>query len=193
MTESDNTGIPDLVLIAKVKEGNRLAFKVIYDRYWDSLFTAAYKLLKDQDAAQDVVQEVFFDLWNRIHRVEISNLGGFLFNATRFQSLKQLRKGNVLDIHEERYQQILSNNSIEEQLNFDELQQTIENTLDQLPEKYKVVFQLSRMNNLTNKEIAQELNLSIRTVEWYLHVTLKHLKSTLASPAIMILGLMGWW
>ncbi|TRX60770.1 sigma-70 family RNA polymerase sigma factor [Fulvivirga sp. M361] len=191
MIVNNNEELSDPALIARMKKGNRLAFKIIYDRYWDNLFQAAYKLLKDEDAAQDVIQEVFFDLWNRIEQLEIENLAGFLFKAARFQALKQLRNIRLLDIHESRYQELIGNNNVEEQLDLNELQRTIENSLGQLPAKYKVVFELSRIDNLTNKEIANRLNLSPRTVEWYLHTTLKHLKSSLTPSGMISLNLMG--
>lgn len=177
--------ISDSTLFAQIKQGNRLAFNTIYNKYWDRLFQAAYKLLKDEGAAKDVVQDVFVDFWGKVETTEVSNLGGYLYKATRFQSLKQLRKAKFLDVHESQFQEMFSVNNTREQLDLIELKENIERSLSQLPEKYKEIFKLSRFENLSNKEIAQKLNISTRTVDWYLHTVLKHLKSSLTPLTLL--------
>lgn len=183
--------ISDATLFTQIKQGNRFAFKTVYNKYWDRLFQAAYKLLKDEGGAKDVVQDVFFDFWVRSKHNEVYNLGGYLYRAVRFQALKQLRKVQFLDVHEPQFQKIFSTNQAIDQLDLHDLEETIESNLDQLPKKYKEVFKLSRFNNLSNKEIAKKLNLSPRTVDWYLHAVLKHLKSSLPPLALLIVKVFG--
>ena len=142
-------------------------------------------------SAKDVVQDVFFDFWNKSSQTEISNLGGYLYGAARFQSLKQLRKARFMDVHESQFQEMFSINDTIDQFDLSDLEETIESSLGQLPEKYKQIFKLSRFDQLSNKEIAEKLNLSPRTVDWYLHATLKHLKSSLTSLALLIVNFFG--
>lgn len=173
-------------MITQLKKGNRMAFKVIYDQYWDDLFQAAYNVLKDENIAKDVIQEVFTDFWNRIHHIEISNLSGYLYKAVRFQSLKQLRRAGLQDIHDLKFQEVLAVNNTQEQLDFNQLEESIEKSLGELPEKYKEVFEMSRYYNMSNKQIAEKLNLSTRTVEWYIHTVLKHLRTSLTILVLVV-------
>jgi len=175
-------------LARQLKEGNRLAFTTLYEDQWDTLFQAAYKVLRDTDLAKDVVQEVFFDLWTRRAELEIANLSGYLYQAVKFQSLKQLRKARMLDIHEEHFQEALQVNDAEEQINLNQLQESLTASLEGLPEKYRTVFELSRVQHLSNKEIAEKLGISHRTVDWYIHNVLKHLRKSLVTALVIFTG-----
>ncbi|MCG8308495.1 MAG: RNA polymerase sigma-70 factor [Cytophagales bacterium] len=177
-------------LINLLKKGNQQAFKAIFERKWTDLYLPAYRLLMDKDLAKDAVQEVFFDLWNRRKKLDVSNLSAYLYKAVRFQSLKQLRKANLQNIHEERFKSILSHNSSDDLLNLNMLQESLDKSLNELPEKYQKVFNLSRIQQLSNKEIAEQLQLSPRTVEWYLHTTLKHLKTTLTLSLVLVFSML---
>lgn len=166
------------LLFKEIKKGNRKAFSALFSSQWDKLYQAAYKILLRDDLAQDAVQEVFFDLWSRRSKLEINNISGFLYKAVRYQCLKQLKKNKPLQIHEDRFQEIMVN-STEEQLDFQELKQKLDEKLETLSNKQRQIFEMSRFHNLSNTEIAEELNLSKRTVEWYLYSVLKELKSVL--------------
>ncbi|RJE72012.1 RNA polymerase sigma-70 factor [Reichenbachiella sp. MSK19-1] len=174
----------DDTLVTYIKEGDRAAFNIVFERYWEDLCHAAYKLLKDESSAKDVVQEVFFDFWSRREQHDIMSLSGFLYQAVRYQSLKQLRKLPSLDIYELRFQDILQENTTEEAIYLKQLGDRLEQQLGELPQKYRTVFEMSRVQNLSNKEIATKLQLSQRTVEWYLHTILKHLKTSLTGMVL---------
>lgn len=179
----------DNVLLKQMRTANRLAFNMLYEKYWDQLFQTSYKLLRDEYLAKDVVQEVFFDLWMRRKEHDIYNLAGYLYKATRFQSLKQLRKATIQDIHQEHFENVFAANETEERLDANELQQSLNNSLKKLPEKHQKIFEMSRNQNMTNREIAEKLQLSQRTVEWYLHTVLKHLKASIISVSAFITSL----
>lgn len=176
----------DAMLIEQLKEGNLLAFNKLYERSWDQLYQAAYKVLLDEALAKDAVQEVFLDFWIRKERLNIHSIDAYLYQAVRFQALKQLKKSKALDIHELHFQNLLKANDTEEQLNMHQLEESLGRSLEKLPEKYREVFEMSRVQNLSNKEIADKLQLSQRTVEWYLHSVLKHLKTTLTTFLLLI-------
>lgn len=166
-----------------------MAFNELYNRHWDALFQAAYRVLKDPELAKDVIQEVFFDFWTRKESLELENVSGYLYRAVRFQSLKQLRKAPLLDIHQEHFANVLGINFTEQQLDINQLEETLTESLDELPAKYKQIFEMSRFQNLSNKEIADKLDLSQRTVDWYLHTVLKHLKGRLDVAGVLLLWL----
>ncbi len=181
--------LSDKTLIKQLKKGNRLAFNQLYERHWDAMYQASYRLLRDQELAKDVLQEVFFDLWTRRESLGLKNVSGYLYRAVRFQSLKQLRRAPLLDIHHEYFANVLAINNTQQQLDVDQLEKTLTASLDELPPKYKEIFELSRFQNLSNKEIADRLELSQRTVDWYLHTVLKHLKGRLSIAGMLLLWL----
>ena len=185
----NNVNSSDEILLKEIKKSSQNAFNSLFNKYWDQSYQRAYKLLLDEDLAKDAVQEVFFDIWNRRNSLEITNISGFLYKAIRYQSLKHLQKRNLLDVHEKHFQNLLKVNDVEEQIMFNQLQEKLSKTLESFPDKYKEVFTMSRFQNLSNKEIAEKLSLSQRTVEWYLYTVLKHLKTTLGFLLLTIIYL----
>ncbi|MEQ8475400.1 sigma-70 family RNA polymerase sigma factor [Fulvivirga sp.] len=179
----------DLELCDLLRESSHRTLKYIYDKHWQSLYQHSYKFLKDEELAKDVVQEVFFDFWKRREELKIDNIRAYLFQSVRFQSLKNLRRLDNLDIHEVHFENFLSSNNTQEQLDFDELNLVIKNSLNELPEKYRQMFEMSKFEHLSNKEIAERFSLSTRTVEWYLLKISKHLKTSLAYCSHLLIAL----
>lgn len=171
--------LTDFELCDLLIQSNHSTLNFIYDKHWQSLYTHSYQFLKDEELAKDTVQEVFFDLWKRREQLKIDNIKAYLFQSVRFQSLKHLRKKPNLDIHESYFENFLESNTTQEKLDVDELGDQLEISLSALPAKYQQIFEMSRVEMLSNKEIAQRLSLSTRTVEWYLLKILKHLKTSL--------------
>lgn len=174
----DSLDLSDELIFQEIKKGNRKAFNKLFNSHWDRLYQAAYKILLSDDIAQDVVQEVFFDLWSRKSKLEVHNISGYLFKAVQYQCFKEIKNNKPLQIHENRFQEIVVN-STEEQLNVRELEQILEEKLELLSNKQRQIFEMSRFQNLSNNEIAKKLNLSKRTVEWYLYSVIKELKATI--------------
>jgi RNA polymerase sigma-70 factor (ECF subfamily) len=178
----------DHFLLKQVKKGNRLAFNALFERHWDYLFQTACKFLKDPEAAKDIVQEVYFDFWMRRERHQIDNLKGYFYQAVRNQSLKHFRshKFSIL-IHSELNHEHPKVNTTQDQLDYQQLEEQLRQLLGQLPEKQRQVFEMSRFHQHSHQEIANELHISTRTVEWYIHTVLKHLKTSLITTSILIM------
>lgn len=162
-----------------------MAFANLYDRYWDTLFISAYKVLKDQEASKDIVQEVFISIWESETLDEIANVKAYLYQSVRYRVLMLIRKGKVRDKHLQTINS-LSENTTEEQINFEEMNQKIDSLIGELPDKCQQVFRMSRVDHLTNKEIAEKLNISIRTVETHISNGIKHLKTRMDSFMLII-------
>ncbi|UBZ13970.1 sigma-70 family RNA polymerase sigma factor [Flagellimonas marinaquae] len=177
----------DQFLFQEIKKGNKKAFNTLFETHWDGLYQAAYKVLLSEDMAKDAVQEVFFDLWLRKLQLEVENIPGFLYKAVRNQSLKQLRKNAPLQIHEDRFKELLVNTT-QEQLDLIDLKTKLGEKLGALSPREREIFEMSRYQNLSNKEIANHLNLSQRTVEWYLYQVVKELKTALTVSVLVILS-----
>ena len=168
--------LTDAQLLELLRNENFLAFEVLYDRYWEKMYYAAYRGLRDQDAAKDLIQDIFLDIWNRRSEQKINNFSSYIFSSVKFQIARYIRKGYLTQSHEDYIASIPTVNTIEEIINYNALDEQVKLSLNQLPDKCKRVFCLSRYENLSNEEIAQKLNLSRRTVEWYISNALKYLR-----------------
>lgn len=176
---------PDQKLIKQISDGNELAFAHFYDKHWDALFISAYKVLKDKEVCKDIVQEVFLTVWEKPNLGKVQNIKAYLHQTVRFKVLMALRKDKISEKHLETIQELVANTT-EEQLDLKELSENIERSIDSLPEKCRNVFRLSRIEHLTNQEIADKLGISIRTVETHISNALKHIRTNLDSTAAVV-------
>ena len=163
----------------QVKQGNKQAFCQIYQHYWKGLFAFSFKILKDQQVCEDIIQEVFTDLWQKKHQLEVQNLDAYLTQMTKYQIFQYLRKGKLSQKYLDRFSAIQMVNDTEDKLHFDELKATIENQLADVAPRCREIFLLSRFENLSNQEIADKLNISLQTVKNQLSQGLKHLRQSL--------------
>lgn len=175
----------ELIELLKVKDQG--AFAEIYSRYWNKLMAIAYNHTKDKSAAQEIVQELFIGLWNRRDQLEILNIGNYLATAIKFSIYKQIDK-------EKRRREVENNGTgfynyseDEEKIEAKFLQEYINGLVEQLPEKCRLVFNYSRVQGLSIPEIADEMNISEKTVEGHLTKGLKTIKSNLKDSGILSL------
>lgn len=162
-------------LWALVRESDQKAFYLIYDGLWEELLRKAYLISRDGDLSKDIVQDVLVSLWERRQVLEIRALKPYLFMAVRFRALETLKTMPLKNVHLETIESTFSVNpadTLEEQ----ELAEKIDSAVNSLPERCRQIFEMSRFNNLTNQEIAEELSISKRTVETQISKALKFLR-----------------
>ena len=170
-------------LFEKLRSGDEAAFKVIYNRYVPRLYYFVYEYVPQNDIVENIVQDTFMVLWDKKSTLaDNSNLGAYLFTVAKNNCLYKLR--------DHRYKQKLFQssdiNEPELKANLDaldtldtslftfmEIEQIIENTLMQLPPQCRTVFNLSRFEEKKNREIAQELGISVKAVEGHISKALK--------------------
>ena len=162
-------------LLAAISNGSEKHFKMLFDGYWSRLYTIANNALDHSEDAQDVVQEIFIDLWNRRKSLEIDSLGSYLYACVRFGIAKKLKK-TINHRHEELFETIADKADLESHLELQDLVAYVEGKIDQLPDRCREIFKLSRFEQLSNKEIAKKLNLSTSTIENHINKALKVLK-----------------
>lgn len=182
----------DSHLIEQIRKGNRLAFNALYLRYWEGLYRFGYGILKDEDQTKDILQDIFFALWRNRESLEIRSAAGYLYKAVRYEVTRALRKGQLTAAHEEYLASLPSPHSSEAQLHLADLEDQVKETLERLPQKSREVFYLSRFKELSNREIAQQLSLSPRTVEWHISSALQSLRQSinrLATLAILVVSI----
>lgn len=187
----------DQQLMELLKQGDEKALEILFKKYYGSLTRFANNIIKDKASAEDMVQEVFMKIWNNCSRIEIkSSLKAYLFTATRnhcFNLLRSVNQNVFIDAAMEN-ETMISANDAEERMAAKLLDLKIQEAIELLPEKCKLTFQLSRFEELSYKEIAEAMDVSVKTVENQMSKALAtlrlHLKPFLQSGIILMSGLL---
>lgn len=185
----------DEALLKAFSGGDRLAFREIFNRYWDQLYKSAFRILHSHEEAEEIVQELFASLWNRREALNILNLSHYLKSAVRKRIVDSLRSKIVHEKYWEYYKRFVPDHasSTEETVSYNELDQEIRRAITHLPEKSQLVFRLNRLEGRSVSEIASFLNLSERAIEYHLTKSLKELRHRLKDFIIIIaMGLHPW-
>jgi len=176
--------LSDEELIQLLKTGSNAAFTEIYNRYWRKMFTAASNKLHDLEEAEDIVQQIFVSIWLRREELEIhSNLHSYLAVSVKYRVFKCLnarfKHKHLSDEATESVLAELPDDSTQQWLEFHEVSERLRLLIAALPDKCRLVFEMSRTDGFSHKEIAAELQLSEKTVEWYIGKAIKFIKSGL--------------
>ena len=172
-------GFSDNHLFLLIKKGDQLAFNQVYDRYWRKLYSYTFNILNDVGYTEDTLQEVFINIWIKRGEIEIKSLKNYLFNSVRNNAISKLRKDNFLEIHESILENLFVSSEIEQNIDEDDLNKSIDIIIKRLPSRCRTIFQMSRYQDFSISEIANHFNISHRTVENQIHIALKHLRKTL--------------
>ena len=169
----------DTELITLLRSGDREAYTEIYRRYKGILLIHAYKKLGDFEEAKDIVQETFSFLWKDRDQIpETKNLAGFLYTVVRNKILNYIEHKKVESKYASSFIQFVAdeNHVTDFLIREKELAARIDKEINALPEKMKEVFVLSRKDNLSHKEIAEKLDISVFTVKNHIKSALKALR-----------------
>lgn len=176
-------------LVKGLKNNDEIAFKVIYNKYFSRLYYFILEFIPIEDLAENIVQDSFFTLWNkRGELADDSRLGAYLFTVAKNNCLYRLRdqryRQRLFDSGDFGETELEMNASVLGSLDsstytFDEIERIIQETLEQLPPQCKKVFMLSRFEDRKNKEIAEELNISVKVVEKHMTKALKIFREAL--------------
>jgi len=169
----------DTKLISRFRNGDMEAFRKIYDSYCEPLYRFAYSYLKDSFEAEEIVQDVFLKVWEKREEVdEQKSFKSYLYRITVNKVFNELKHRVVKQKYEQHalnFDQITSETP-ESSIQFQELNKKLEHLLAQLPEQQRNIFIMSRWKGLSNAEIAENLSLSIRTVENQIYRAAKFIK-----------------
>lgn len=190
MQRGEPNKLSSQVLFKMLKDGNELAYQVLFDRLWERMYVLAFSLLQDREIAKDLVQEIWIDIWERRHSIENRNIEAFLLQATRFKVYKFLRDSKTVKFSQSILDklQLPSSNDIISDIEAEETKSRIDDIVEGLPPKCSQVFVLSRCQGLGNAEISKMLNISKRTVETHVSNALSKIKEELAI-SLFVVGL----
>lgn len=182
-------------ILRLLKAGDEKGIELLFTNYFKPLCVVAYRIVGDEDTAKDVVQDVFVKLWDHRDRVAIkTSLFGYLKQSVVNHSIDHQRKGYVLRkvALESEHQEHLQSSPSEvtaHQAEGSELGAFVQRAIEQLPERCRLVFNLSRHEGLSYKEIAESLDISVKTVENQMTKALKTLRKLLAPVLTLVLAI----
>lgn len=179
---ADKIVISDVQLIDRLKSGDEGALVAIYKKYWQQLYLSAYNILKDKQACEDIIQELFIKLWDNRSTIYISvSLKAYLYASIRYEVYRQVRSSMLTsDVFETLFDRLQTPVDYEN-IEYKELIAQVNSAVNALPQKCREVYKLSREEYLSHKQIASRLNISTKTVENHLTKALKQLRTSLGS------------
>lgn len=177
----------DEELLIFMKQGNRAAFEVIYERYWKKLYNETHKRLKDIMLVEEIVQDVFTDLWARREVKDIQFLNKYLITAVRYSVFAKYKKRKTTPYFEEPLEHMaLSSLEADTLLNVKELKGCITIWMSMQPEKRLEIFRLKYLDDYTTREISEMLGLSQKTVQNQLLTSFNSLRDFLKKLMILL-------
>ena len=178
----DKTKNTDILLITSLKKGDITSFDKLFAKYSEKLYLFAIRYLKKQEDAEGLVQDVFIKVWEkRIELKEDLSFKSFLFTIAYNTIIDHFRKCSKEKECLEYFRKTLDfyDNEVEKKAEYSELEELALKSIEKLPPKRKLIYQLSRQEELTNREIAERLKISIKTVEYHISLAIKFLKEQL--------------
>lgn len=178
----------DIHLFQQIKAGNCIAFDKLFHLYYESLVQHAYKTTQNQANAEDIVQTVFIDFWTKRNQLSIEkSVIGYLSRMVHNRCMDYFRKQKSITTKQEKYFQnslSLDITSPEENLLNAENLAAIHDKIDALPPKCSIVFKMSRFEEMSYAEIAEQLGVTKKTVEYHVSTALRLLRKSIFTFAI---------
>lgn len=171
------------ILVSRLKNDDPMAFEIIFRHFYSGLCVFAKQYVLSLDSAEEIVQDTFVRLWEDRKQIKAElNFKSYLFTCVRNNCLDYIKHQNIKDEYNLKVQNLYGEALLEEEYDFfieSELREKIETAINLLPEQTKIIFELSRFEDKKNKEIAEELDISIKTVEAHITKALKILRKNL--------------
>lgn len=177
----------DEELVRRLQDGERLAFDIIYRKYVSKLYLSAFSVLKDEDLSKDIVQEVLMQLWVRREESNIQTLQSYLLTAVRYKVMKAIsRFSRTIYVEESEMELLCELSAPAHHVIENEINELLERGVAALPQKCREVYILSRKQYLSNKEIAERMGITNKTVENQMTIALRRLRVILGDFLIWI-------
>jgi RNA polymerase sigma-70 factor (ECF subfamily) len=155
-------------------------FRIIYESHYSSLCRIAYRIIRENDSAREVVQEVFIEIWKKQNWNELNSVKAYLYKAVYNRSLKVLSKRKSFVSIDRIKEPYVTESKSEQQ----ELEVLISRAINKLPDRCKEIFILSREDEMTYSQIATHLGISIKSVENQMGIALRKLRESLKRSGV---------
>ncbi|MEJ2004870.1 MAG: RNA polymerase sigma-70 factor [Cyclobacteriaceae bacterium] len=172
----------------RIKNGDRAAFEELFHTYYASLCRFAFKYVRDTDEAEEIVQDTYVNFWNRRNEIKIeASLKSYLFTAVRNKCLNHIKHDGVVREHAQFVLETHSESDHNDSMVTDELASRIKAAVESMPEQRKRIFRMSRDEGLRYREIADHLQISVKTVENHMGKALQYLRLELSDFLVLII------
>ena len=165
-----------------LRKGDEVVFEKVFKNYYERLCNYANTFVNDMDEAEEMVQSTFLTLWEKRGSIDIhTSVKSYLYQTVHNQSLNRIKHYQVKQAHGEYVKYHADVATIDSTQNFlsEELEQLINTAIESLPPQCQTVFRLSRFENLTYAEIAEHLNVSVKTIENHMGKALRIMREQL--------------
>ena len=178
------------LLLAELAKSNRKAFRKLFDLYWESMFINAKTAIGDESVAKDIVQDIWVRLWQQREALEIRGFEAYIFRAVQNGCFKYFRdkKFDRVRLNVIESSQPINKPDIVKQHDLEETQSLIRQSLNKLPSRCKQIFELSRMEQYSNEEIASQLGISKRSVENQISLAMKSIRASLTTILLFLIS-----
>jgi len=184
----ESISFDDERLMQEIKDGNVLAFDILYKKYSKRIFNFTYSILKSTEDSENIVQDVFLNLWGNRHKVEKnSSIKCYIFTIAYNSAISIIRK----KIRESQFieylisLQDLEQNAVNIELEYNELKDTFNDIINHLPARQKEVYLFHNVEGLKYQEIAERLNISVNTIETHMSRALKTIQEKLGKSSLL--------
>jgi RNA polymerase sigma-70 factor (family 1) len=160
--------IEESILTDRIKQGDSSAFSIVFTHYYADLVIFANTFIRDKETSEEIVQDIFIKLWENRDKITITtSLKSFLLKSVQNKSIDRLRHLKIRNKYQSMIldHPILFENNTENFMLYSELEKSLETALNKMPDEVTNTFSLSRFEGFTYNEIAEKLNISVRTVE----------------------------
>jgi len=186
----DYASYDNQLLLNLLSQSDEQAFMTIYHRFWQQIFTIAHNRLNDSQEAEDIVHDVFLSLWQNRRTQQIHQLENYLAVATKYKVLARIKS----KLRERQYREstdtgIVVDMPIENSLHYKRILMLVKTEVEKLPEKCRIIFQYSRNEGMSVKQIAKVMHISPKTVENQLNKALRQLRTAVRTflPLLLVI------
>ena len=164
---------------------DKTSFDQIYKQYWSKLYIYAFNVLQEKEICEDILQEIFIDLWAKRDNVQITDLNSYLYQSVKYQIFNHFRKSKYKKQLLIKFNLMNTQNGIDELYEEKELNVQLKDIISKLPKQRRIIFKMSRYDGLSNKEISENLNISLQTVKNQISKSLKFIRRSLKNISLL--------
>ncbi len=184
----------DTDLIQSLKNGEKKAYSLLVEQYHHQLCAYAHSLGRDREMARDIVQNVFFRIWKKRHKLSTDqSFKSFLYRSVYNEFIDQYRKKRPVLSLEKKHIEVVEDFIEKDEATIQKLFKLVQKEIHSLPPKSKRVFVLSKQEGLTNMEIAEHLNISLKTVEAHITKSFSLIRTKINGKVDMEVFLFLWF
>ncbi len=188
----------DQQLLHAIQHDDESAFAELFQRYWKKAHALAYSKLRSKVATEDIVQDLFARIWDKRKSLSISNVASYIYISIKNSAINHIESSLVHQRYWSYYREFIPGWELttENVVEYDNLVESIEQGLEGLPNKSKKAFRLNRLDGLSVPEIAQQLNLSEKAIQYHITRSIKHLRLFLKGlnmsflPMVLLTGIL---